>query len=100
MSALIHKLGLSSELSFYDVFSIEDADLLAFIPRPAIALLLVFPISKAYEEFRSNEDQNNSDYDINGTQDVIWYKQTIRNSCGIMAILHAASNGESRKFIS
>ncbi|RKF63477.1 Ubiquitin carboxyl-terminal hydrolase isozyme L3 [Erysiphe neolycopersici] len=99
LSALIHRLGLSSELSFYDVFSIDDADLLSFIPRPAIALLLVFPVSKAYEEFRSNEDQNNPDYDIKGTQDVIWYKQTIRNACGIMAILHAASNGESRKFI-
>ncbi|POS87977.1 hypothetical protein EPUL_000232 [Erysiphe pulchra] len=98
LSALSYSLGLSSELSFYDVFSIEDADLLAFIPRPAIALLLVFPVSKAYEEFRLYEEQNDLNYD-KASQDIIWYKQTIHNSCGIMAILHALSNGEPRKFI-
>lgn len=101
MSTLIHRLGLSSELSFYDVFSIDDADLLAFIPRPAFALLLVFPVSEAYKKFRLKEDQDNPDNDAKETKEsVIWYKQTIVNSCGIMAILHAASNGDSRKFIS
>ncbi|TKA36247.1 hypothetical protein B0A49_13742, partial [Cryomyces minteri] len=43
MSSLVHKLGLSSKLGFQDVFSIDDPDLLAFVPRPAYALLLIFP---------------------------------------------------------
>jgi len=62
MSSLVHKLGLSSMLSFHDVFSIDDPDLLAFVPRPATALLLVFPVSKSYETFRIEEDKDTADY--------------------------------------
>src|SRR5436853_5807728 len=48
MSALVHKLGLSRNISFHDVFSIDDPELLAFVPRPAQSLLLVFPVSDTY----------------------------------------------------
>lgn len=100
MSALVHKLGLSSNFSFHDVFGIEDPELLAFNTRPAIALLLVFPISETYEQFRQKEDQDVSDYNMKGDQEpVIWYKQTIRNACGLMAVLHASCNGKSRQLI-
>ncbi|KAL2074234.1 hypothetical protein VTL71DRAFT_8012 [Oculimacula yallundae] len=100
MSALVHKLGLSPALSFHDVFSIEDPELLSFIPRPANALLLVFPVSKSYENFRVQEDSDKAVYDGKGAgEPVIWYKQTIRNACGLIGILHAVSNGSSREFI-
>ncbi|KAI1002259.1 hypothetical protein K3495_g5942 [Podosphaera aphanis] len=100
MTALAQKLGLSSKLSFHDVFSISDPELLEFVPRPALALLLVFPTSKAYENFRINEDQEKAEYNGKGDQEqVIWYKQTIRNACGLIGILHAVSNGNSRDFI-
>jgi ubiquitin carboxyl-terminal hydrolase L3 len=100
MTSLIHKLGLSPHLSFHDVFSIDDPDLLAFVPRPASALLLVFPVSKTYENHRVAEDADRAPYDGQGENEpVIWYKQTIGNSCGLMALLHAASNGSAREFI-
>ncbi|RDL30651.1 Ubiquitin carboxyl-terminal hydrolase [Venustampulla echinocandica] len=100
MSSLVHKLGLSSALSFHDVFSIDDPELLAFVPRPASALLLVFPISKSYETFRVQEDADSKAYEGKGPQEpVIWYKQTIRNACGLIGILHAVSNGSAKNFI-
>ncbi|RWA12618.1 hypothetical protein EKO27_g2489 [Xylaria grammica] len=43
MTSLLRKLGLSSALQVHDVYSITEPELLAFIPRPALALLLVFP---------------------------------------------------------
>lgn len=43
MSNLAHKLGLSSDLSFHDVYSLTDPDLLAIVPRPAQALLFTYP---------------------------------------------------------
>ncbi len=100
MSSLVHKLGLSTALSFHDVFSIDDPDLLAFVPRPASALLLVFPVSKSYETFRMEEDRPKPEYEGKGAEEpVIWYKQTIRNACGLIGLLHAVSNGSSRPFI-
>jgi ubiquitin carboxyl-terminal hydrolase L3 len=100
MSSLVHNLGLSKALSFHDVFSIDDPDLLAFVPRPASALLLVFPVSRAYEMFRMQEDEKKSEYQGKGAEEpVLWYKQTIRNACGLIGLLHAVSNGNSRGFI-
>jgi len=100
MSALVHKLGLSKSLSFHDVFSIDDPDLLAFVPRPATALLLVFPVSKSFEKFRAEEDADKPAYDGKGPdEEVLWYRQTIRNACGLMGLLHAVSNGGAKSFI-
>ncbi|KAK3114013.1 ubiquitinyl hydrolase 1 [Teratosphaeriaceae sp. CCFEE 6253] len=66
MGALLHKLGLSPNLQFHDVFSVDDPDLLAFVPRPAYALLLVFPVSQTYEKFRYEEDQGKQEYQGSG----------------------------------
>ncbi|EMC91972.1 hypothetical protein BAUCODRAFT_28183 [Baudoinia panamericana UAMH 10762] len=100
MSTLLHKLGLSPTLQFHDVFSIDDPDLLAFVPRPAYALLLVFPVSDTYEKFRHAEDKDLPEYEGSGAgEKVVWYKQTIRNACGLMGLLHGVSNGPARAFV-
>lgn len=100
MTTFVHRLGLSERLSFYDVLSIYERDLLAFTPRPAYALLLVFPISEQYEKFRVEEDADKPDYEAKGEgEDPVWFKQTIRNACGLIAVLHAISNGAVRAMI-
>lgn len=100
MTTLLHKLGLSESLSIHDVFSLTDPDLLAFIPRPALALLLVFPVSAAYESHRLAEDSLLPEYEGKGEgEPVLWIKQTIRNACGMMGLLHASLNGPARGFI-
>ena len=100
MTSLVHKLGLSSELSWHDVFSLDDPSLLAFVPRPAHALLLVFPVSKAYEASREQEDASIPDYSGAGSsEEVLWFKQTIGNACGLMGLLHAVCNGMTRDLI-
>ncbi|KAK3691809.1 ubiquitinyl hydrolase 1 [Vermiconidia calcicola] len=97
MTSLVHKLGLSPSLQFHDVWSIDDPDLLAFVPRPAHALLLIFPVSQTYEKFRHEEDKEKQDYEGSGEgEQVIWYKQTIGNACGLIGLLHGVSNGQAR----
>lgn len=101
MSSLVHKLGLSEKLAFHDVFSIDEPELLAFVPRPAHALLLVFPVSETYETFRREEDKDKQEYSGHGAEEeVIWYKQTIGNACGLIGLLHGVSNGAARANIS
>lgn len=98
MTTLIHRLGVSRSLSFVDVYSLTDPDLLAFVPRPALALLLVFPVSASYEEFRQREDAERPDrYPGHGEgEDPVWFKQTIKNACGLIGVLHATANGDAR----
>ncbi|QGI83986.1 hypothetical protein CEK26_010705 [Fusarium fujikuroi] len=100
MTTLIHKLGVSNALAMHDVYSLTDPDLLAFIPRPALALLLVFPVSAVYESHRMAEDSLADEYKGKGdTEPVLWWPQTIRNACGLMGLLHAVCNGNARSFI-
>ncbi|KAF4998272.1 hypothetical protein FGRMN_3321 [Fusarium graminum] len=100
MTTLIHKLGVSDALEMHDVYSLTDPDLLAFIPRPALALLLVFPVSAVYESHRMAEDSLSDEYKGKGdTEPVLWWPQTIRNACGLMGLLHAVTNGNARSFI-
>lgn len=96
----VHRLGLSSAFGFHDVLSIDDQELLAFIPRPALALVLVFRTTPAYEEHTKDEEKSAEDYAKSGAQEeVMWYKQTINNACGLYGILHAVSNGDARDLI-
>ena len=87
-------------MSWHDVYSIDDPSLLAFVPRPAHALLLVFPTSAAYHKARQEEDEPLSNYSGTGPEEeVLWFKQTIGNACGLMGLLHAACNGMTRDLI-
>ena len=100
MTSLIHKLGVSQALQMHDVFSLTEPELLSFIPRPALALLLVFPVSAVYESHRLAEDSLAEDYRRKGeAEPVLWWRQTIRNACGLMGLLHAVANGPARDFI-
>lgn len=100
MSSLLHQLGLSSSVGFHDVYSIDEPELLAFVPRPAYALLLVFPVSDTYEKFRREEDADKPEYSGSGPdEEVLWFKQTIGNACGLIGLLHGASNGPVTQFI-
>ena len=100
MTSLVHNLGLSSKLQFHDVYSLTDPDLLSFLPRPAHALLLVFPVTATYEKFRRKEDAPKEEYEGSGAgEEVVWFKQTIRNACGLIGLLHSVTNGEGRKNI-
>lgn len=90
---LAYKLGLSPVLEFHDVYSLTDPDLLAFLPNPIYGVILLFPITKEYEQYRASEDSKvvaTTNNNINNN--VQWFKQTIRNGCGLYALLHLLSN--------
>jgi ubiquitin carboxyl-terminal hydrolase L3 len=92
-TTLIHKLGVSKSLEFQDVLSLDNLDLVAFLPRPACALVLVFPATEQYDARVTEEDSQ-----VEEGQpccDVLFFKQTINNACGLYAILHAVCNGEA-----
>lgn len=52
MTGLATELGLSPELQFYDVYSLDEPELLTHIPRPALALLVIIPLTPAWDQDR------------------------------------------------
>lgn len=80
-----HKLGLTELLSFYDVYSITEPDLLLMLPRPIYAIILLFPITANYEKERLEQIVEND-------ESVKWFPQEVKNSCGFHALLHILAN--------
>jgi ubiquitin carboxyl-terminal hydrolase L3 len=100
MNHLARVLGLDDTLSFYDIYSLTDPDLLAFIPRPVYALLVIIPLTPAWHETREAEDKDKTEYKGKGDDEpVIWFKQTIGNACGSIGLVHCLLNSEASKHI-
>lgn len=100
MNHLAKALGMDDGLSFYDVYSLTDSDLLAFIPRPVYALLVIIPLTPTWHDARTNEDKDKGEYEGKGTDEpVIWFKQTIGNACGSIGLVHSLLNSKASEHI-
>ncbi|KAF2277248.1 ubiquitin carboxyl-terminal hydrolase-like protein isozyme L3 [Westerdykella ornata] len=103
MNFLATALGLSpsSQLSFHDIYSLTDPDLLALIPRPVHALLVIIPMTPTWHAARVAEDSTMpEEYPGKGSEEpVLWFKQTIGDACGSIGLLHCLLNGEAAKHI-
>ncbi|KAJ6591302.1 ubiquitin C-terminal hydrolase L3 [Mycena vulgaris] len=97
---LVHALGVHS-LEFRDVLSINTEDLTPGgdleLPLPVYAFILVYTTTREYEAGIRAERQKERDegrgYAGRGAEEpAIWFEQTIRNACGMFAMLHAVAN--------
>jgi ubiquitin carboxyl-terminal hydrolase L3 len=97
---LVHSLGVSSKLGFYDVYSIDEPSLLSMVPSPAHALIFIAPAPIYYRVRENDPGSKDLTYDRAGADEpVMWFKQTIGHACGLIALLHSVSNGSARGFI-
>lgn len=100
MNHLAQTLGLDDSLSFYDIYSLTDPNLLALIPRPVLALLVIIPLTPTWYEARTAEDKDKGEYEGTGEEEpVMWFKQTIGNACGSIALVHALINSNASQHI-
>ncbi|CDK24487.1 unnamed protein product [Kuraishia capsulata CBS 1993] len=83
-----HSLGLVPLLSFHDVYSVTDIEVLEFLPQPIYAFVLLFPITDSFEQFRQQEAASTPESDGG----VVWLKQSVKNACGLYALLHVLLN--------
>jgi len=98
-TGLIHDLGVSPELGFYDVYSLDEPALLAMVPRPVRALIFIAP-ANVYYRLHSEGKPKQLTYNATGDEEpVIWWKQTIGHACGLMALIHSIANGSAREYV-
>jgi ubiquitin carboxyl-terminal hydrolase L3 len=100
MTRLAHKLGLSPDLVFQDVYSLTEPELLALIPRPCHAVLFLWPGSEISEKAFAEDEAAMAAYEGSGPDEpIMWFPQTIGHACGLIGLLHCVSNGEAAKNI-
>lgn len=89
----MHRLGVPEKWNVVDVYGL-DIDSLAWIPRPVLAVVLLFPCTDSYYKFR---DQQNEEIKAKGQEisnDVFYLKQVVPNACGTIALIHSVANNK------
>lgn len=126
LNSYIHSMGCGEKaegktpddlkLQFCDVFGTDD-DLLAMVPDPARAMVVLFPITEATAQAERAEEEarkdtqgeghklhqesmaavkhGHTDVDVDSAkaEDHLWFThQTIGNACGTVAVMHVLMN--------
>ncbi|KAJ2918923.1 hypothetical protein MD484_g1549, partial [Candolleomyces efflorescens] len=79
---------------FGDVYGLDD-ELLAIVPKPTKAVILLFPDvpeAKAHQKEENERIARDGQPHLDPT--VFYVKQTIGNACGTIALIHALANSE------
>ncbi|GMH32554.1 hypothetical protein BSKO_00388 [Bryopsis sp. KO-2023] len=96
MNDFAAKLGLNtSAVAFCDVFGLDE-DLLAMVPQPVLAVLLLFPITEESEKAKNEEEARISRDGQEVSSNLYYMKQTIGNACGTIGVLHAVCNNSEK----
>eukprot|EP00727_Mastigamoeba_balamuthi_P004411 m51a1_g13969 putative ubiquitin carboxyl-terminal hydrolase isozyme l3 (678) ;mRNA; r:981810-987957 len=90
LTKYIRNLGVENA-EFADVMGFDE-ELLAFVPKPVFAALLLFPITHNYEENRIAEDRKLGKAKTPVNPNVFFVNQTIENACGTIGCIHAVLN--------
>ena len=91
MADYIHALGVPRTWTWSDVYGF-DAELLAMVPQPVKAVMLLFPISEASERRKQEQDALVAAQGQEVSPRVYFMTQTVGNACGTVGILHALCN--------
>ncbi|KAG1122068.1 hypothetical protein G6F42_011828 [Rhizopus arrhizus] len=90
---IIHKAGVDPKYNYVDVLGF-DPELLAVLPPVVEAVVFLFPITEAYEKFKDEEEAHLIKLEQSISPDVVFFKQTIANACGMIALLHSVASND------
>ncbi|CDW88421.1 carboxyl-terminal proteinase [Stylonychia lemnae] len=83
------KLGWPAELyKIHDVYGLDDDLWDAMVPQPVLAVILLYQIKKEHRDLIENDISKHKLQ----TDSPFFIKQTIKNACGTIALLHALLN--------
>lgn len=93
MTTYAQSLGLdTTKHSFVEVLSTEDWAL-EMVPRPVLAVLMLYPVSAVQEVWRAQETSDLESRGENITPpNMVYTKQTVGNACGTIGIIHSVTN--------
>ncbi|XP_050416730.1 ubiquitin carboxyl-terminal hydrolase [Patella vulgata] len=85
LNKYIHSLGIPESCQFVDIYGLDD-EILAMVPQPVDAIILLFPSTEKVEQNPIGTVEPNPSVPI------YYMKQSIRNACGTVAMVHAVAN--------
>ncbi|RZF32430.1 hypothetical protein LSTR_LSTR001894 [Laodelphax striatellus] len=96
MNKFLTNLGMSTEKwQISDVYGL-DPDVLAIVPRPVLALIMLFPCSDKYEEYKNVQEEEITKKGQTVPSNLYFVKQYVHNACGTIALIHSVANNLDR----
>ncbi|KAJ8736474.1 hypothetical protein PYW08_007130 [Mythimna loreyi] len=95
MNKFLQKLGVPSQWGVVDVMGLEP-EMLSWVPRPVLSVMLLFPISDAYEEHKQKEESDILTKGQEVSSNIFYMKQFISNACGTVALVHGVANNTDK----
>jgi ubiquitin carboxyl-terminal hydrolase L3 len=96
MTSYTRTLGVENGCFFTDIFGLDD-ELLAMVPQPVLAVVMLFPMTK---ENDAAVDQLHAIAAASGaapaTPGPFFMHQTVSNACGTVGLVHAVANNTDR----
>lgn len=92
LSEFAHRAGLPREWAFADCYGLDD-ELLAFVPQPCLAVILIFPWDAATVAARDRAMAARSCAPPPG---LYYMEQRVGEACGTIAVIHAVLNNAER----
>ena len=91
LNKFAHGVGMPSEFNFVDVYGV-DPGLLMMVPRPCLAVTLLFGCSKVISAYKGEQDEKIKKDGQTVSNDVFYMDQFVGNACGTIATVHAIAN--------
>ncbi|XP_044253729.1 ubiquitin carboxyl-terminal hydrolase-like [Tribolium madens] len=95
MNKFLHLLGVPGKWNIVDVYGL-DGDALAWVPRPVLALILLFPCSEQFYKHAEEECAKLKNEGQTLSPDLFYMKQYVSNACGTIALIHCVANNMER----
>ena len=86
------QIGMPKEVAFVDCYGL-DPELLAFLPQPVYALVLLYPYGN--ENIRAAKVAQDSKLSDQPFVKCFWMEQHIGNACGTIAVVHSLLNNSA-----
>lgn len=95
MNKFLQKLGVPDKWNIVDVMGLEP-EMLSWVPRPVLAVMLLFPDSNAYKEHKQKQEDEILSKGQELSSDIFYMKQNISNACGTIALVHSVANNTDK----
>lgn len=94
MLGFLRALGFPPDAGLHDVYGLDDV-MLALVPQPVLAVLLLFPENDETQAVK-REEAERLQKDQTVSENVWFMLQTVGNACGTIGLLHAVGNNTGR----
>ncbi|XP_045108593.1 ubiquitin carboxyl-terminal hydrolase isozyme L3-like [Portunus trituberculatus] len=95
MNKFMSGLGVPASWTIHDVYGLDD-DMLAMVPQPVCAVILLYPFSDKQEDFKKKQEEEQETAGGDIPENVYFMKQFVGNACGTVALIHAVANNRDR----